>query len=144
MHIARGGIRPDLKQYFRSKMEANTARYYNFAGVKWIYEFKEFEFDGIKRGNRFYKPDFFLPVADLYLEVKGYFRPGDKTKLRRFKKYHPEEFAKLRFVIPNKYSRSKANGIAVGFLLSDLRIDFSKIISYMGMEKYKGLIPGWE
>ena len=144
MHIAKGGIRPDLKQYFRSKMEANTARYYNFTSIKWIYEFKEFEFDGIKRGNRYYKPDFYLPVADLYIEVKGYFRQGDKTKLRRFKKYYPEEFAKLRFVIPNKYSRSKANGIAVGFLISDLRIDFSKIISYKGMEKYKGLIPGWE
>ena len=144
MHIAKGGIRPDLKQYFRSKMEANMARYYNFTGITWIYEFKEFEFDGIKRGNRYYKPDFYLPVADLWIEVKGYFRSSDKTKLRRFKKYYPEEFAKLRFVIPNKYARSKANGKIMGFLLGDLRIDFSKIISYKGMEKYKGLIPGWE
>ena len=48
MHIAKGGYREDLKQYFRSKMEANTARYYNFVSIKWIYEPQEFEFYKIK------------------------------------------------------------------------------------------------
>ena len=144
MHIAKGGIRPDLKQYFRSKMEANIARYYNYTGVKWIYEYKEFEFKNIKRGQRYYKPDFYLPVSETYIEVKGYFSPGDKTKLRRFKKYYPEEFNKLMFVVPDKYSRSKANGKVIGFLMGDLKIDFSKIISYKGIENYRGLIPGWE
>jgi len=144
MHIAKGGIRPDLNQYFRCKMEANISRYYNYSKVKWIYEFKEFEFKGIKRGQRFYKPDFYLPTSDIYIEVKGYFSTTDQTKLRRFKKFYPEEYSKLWFIIYDKYSRSKANGKMMNFLLDDLEIDFAKIISYKMMEKYRKLIPGWE
>lgn len=143
-NLARGGYRKDLNQYFRSKMESNVARYYNFTGVKWIYEFKEFEFDGIKRGNRYYKPDFYLPNADSYIEVKGWFRQCDKTKLRRFKKYYPNEFSKLWFIIPNKYGRSKANGEIMQFLLDDLGVGLDKIVSYKEMERYKALIPEWE
>jgi len=72
MHIAKGGIRPDLKQYFRSKMEANIARYYNYTGVKWIYEYKEFEFKNIKRGQRYYKPDVTKALIQEYVkECKG-------------------------------------------------------------------------
>ena len=67
MHIAKGGYREDLKQYFRSRWEANMGRYYNFVGVKWIYEQQEFEFYKIKRGSRFYKPDFYLPEQDRFI-----------------------------------------------------------------------------
>jgi hypothetical protein len=144
MHIAKGGHREDLKQYFRSKMEANMARYYRYIGELYIYEYKEFEFKGIKRGCRFYKPDFYLPVWDGWVEVKGWLRSADKTKLRRFKKYYPEEFAKLRFIIEDKYSGSKANGEMIKFLCDDLGIDFKEITSYKDMEEYRALIPGWE
>jgi len=144
MHLTRGGYREDLKQYFRSKWEANMARYYNFVGIKWIYEPQEFEFYKIKRGSRFYKPDFYLPRQDRFIEVKGWFRPADKTKLRRFKKYYPEEFAKLELIVPDKYSGSRANGEMIKFLCDDLGIDFEKIGSYKEIEKYSNLIPGWE
>lgn len=144
MHIAKGGYREDLKQYFRSKMEANIARYYNFVGIKWIYEPQEFEFYKIKRGSRFYKPDFYLPEQDRFIEVKGWFRQQDKTKLKRFKKYYPKEFAKLEFIIPDKYARDKANGEMIKFLCEDLGIYFIKIGSYKEMEEYGKLIPGWE
>jgi len=50
----------------------------------------------------------------------------------------------LRFIIPDKYSRSKANGEIIKFLCGDLRIDFEEIISYKEIEKYSKLIPGWE
>ena len=78
------------------------------------------------------------------IEVKGYSRPVDKTKLRRFKKYYPEEFKRLKFIIPDKYARDKANGEMIKFLCDDLGIDFEEIISYKEIEKYGGLIPGWE
>lgn len=143
-HLAKGGYRKDLNQYFRSKMEANICRYYNFVKVKWIYEPKEFSFDNIKRGNRYYKPDLYMPIADIWIEVKGYFRASDKTKIRRFKKYYPNEFAKLRFIVPDKYSRSKANGEIMKFLLGDLKVNFHGIISYKEMERYKAFIPEWE
>ncbi len=145
MHIARGGFRGDLGIYTRSKMEANVLRYYKFIKVKYVYEPQEFEFYKIKRGSRFYKPDFYLPASDLWIEVKGWFRPADKTKLRRFKKYYPEEFARLRFIIKDPYARSKANAEALSFLIDNLKIDFSQIESYNSIEKTLGkLIPNWE
>ena len=143
-HIARGGFRKDLGIYVRSKMEANSLRYYKFIKVKYVYEPREFEFLKIKRGSRFYKPDIYLPEQDKLIEVKGFFTAGDKTKLRRFKKYYPGEFAKLEFIIPDKYSRSKANGEMIKFLCDDLGIDFNDIINYKEIEEHGKLIPGWE
>jgi len=144
MEVAKSGYRKNLKQFFRSKMEANVCRYYIWIKMPWQYEIKEFEFKGIKRGTRFYKPDFYLPSLDNWIEVKGYFRRIDKIKLRRFKKYYPEEFKKLRFIIPDPYEKSKANGEMIKFLCDDLGIDFDEILSYKEMEKYSSLIPGWE
>jgi len=145
MEVAKGGYRKDLKQFFRSKMEANIARYYNYIKINWFYEPREYKFEKIKRGTKYYKPDFYLAAPlRFFVEVKGYFRPIDKTKLRRFKKYYPEEFARLKFIIPDKYSKSKANGEMIKFLCDDLGIDFEKIMSYKEIEEYSGLIPGWE
>ena len=144
MEVAKGGYRKDLKQFFRSKMEANMARYYRYIGELYVYEYKEFEFKGIKRGSRFYKPDFFLAAKNLWVEVKGWLRKSDKTKLKRFRKYYPEEFAKLKFIILDKYARDKANGEMIKFLCDDLGINFEEIINYKEIEKYGGLIPGWE
>lgn len=145
MHIAKGGTRKDIGIYVRSKMEANVARYYTFLKINWVYEPREFKFDKIKRGTKYYKPDFYLPAPiRLFIEVKGYFRPNDKTKLKRFKKYYPEEFDRLKFIIPDKYSGSKANGNMIKFLCDDLEIDFQEIIDYKTIEEYRGLIPGWE
>ena len=145
MEAAKGGYRKDLKQFFRSKWEANLARYYNFAGIKWIYEPQEFEFYKVKRGSRFYKPDFYLPDLDIYMELKGWFRPADKTKIRRFKKYYSAQFIKLHFIIEDPYARTKANAEVLNFLIDDLKIDFSEIESYNYIEKALGkLIPNWE
>lgn len=141
----KGGFRKDLNCYFRSKWEANLARYWNFIKVPWEYEPKEFEFKTIKKGSRFYKPDFYLPKIDEYIELKGYFTASDKTKLRRFKKYYPEEFKKLRFVIEDPFARSKENGEVMKFLLDDLDKEFINIISYKEIkEKLGTLIPSWE
>jgi len=144
-NIAKGGFRKDLGIYVRSKMEANILRYYKFIKVKYIYEPREFEFFKIKRGNRFYKPDIYLPEQDKFVEIKGWLRSGDRTKLRRFKKYYPEEFAKLEFIILDKYARSKANGETIKFLVEELGIYFTKIESYKEIEDKLGtLIPNWE
>jgi len=143
-NIAKGGFREDLNCYFRSRWEANTARYWNLLKIKWQYEPKEFEFKGIKRGNRFYKPDFYLPETDKYVEVKGWFTPDDKTKIRRFKKYYPEEFAKLHFVIGDPFSNSKANCKILEFLIDELKVSFLKLWSYRIRKKSAYLISNWE
>ncbi len=89
-HRGKSGYRADLNgQYFRSRWEANYARFLNFMNIEWSYEKKTFWFMNIKRGVRSYTPDFYLPRTDEYHEVKGYMDAKSKTKLKRMKKYYP-------------------------------------------------------
>lgn len=148
---SKGGTRKDLGIYVRSCWEANMCRYYSFISIKWEYESKTFFFNDspfikkkIKKGTLSYTPDFYLSEQDIFTEIKGWFRPKDKTKLRRFKRYYPKKFDKLIFVIYDKYSRSKANGESIKFLCGVLGVDFKEILNYKDMEKYRALIPGWE
>lgn len=122
---AKGGRRADLdNRYFRSKMEANYARYLQWLKEKgeildWKYEPIEFTFESIKRGaGRTYKPDFLvvkLDNSDYFEEVKGYMDAVSKTKLKRMAKYFPD--VEIRIV-----DKARMREIA----------------------KWKKLIPGWE
>ncbi len=94
-----GGKRDDLGDiYFRSSWEANYARYLNFLKsvgeiADWKYECKTFEFSKIKRGSRFYTPDFLITFPSgrkEFHEVKGYMDSRSGTKLRRMAKYFPD------------------------------------------------------
>lgn len=94
----KGGKRPDLDdQYFRSRWEANYARYLRWlvqqGEIKsWKFEPDEFEFVPIKRGTRFYKPDFKITENDdtvVYHEIKGYMDAKSQTQLDRMARYHP-------------------------------------------------------
>lgn len=96
---AKTGKRIDLdNQYFRSSWEANYARYLNFiikndkSMLRWEYEPQTFEFKKIKKGTRFYTPDFkiyFASGAIEYHEVKGWDYPKGRTARKRFLKYFP-------------------------------------------------------
>ena len=95
----KGGKRKDLGNvYFRSRYEANYARYLNFLMVKgndiarWEYEPDTFEFSKIKRGIRFYTPDFKVTFKSghiEYHEVKGWDYPRGVTARKRMAKYYP-------------------------------------------------------
>jgi hypothetical protein len=97
MKGTRSGKRVDLGIYVRSAWEANYARYLNWMVSKghfkgWEYEAETFEFVGIKKGTRFYTPDFKVQLLNgdyEYHEVKGWMHPKGKTALTRMKKYHP-------------------------------------------------------
>lgn len=53
--------------WYRSRLEARWAVFFDAAGIKYVYEPEGFVgFDGSK-----YLPDFYLPVEDIYVEVKG-------------------------------------------------------------------------
>lgn len=92
------GTREDLGLFVRSSWEANYARYLNWLIEqgeieKWEYEVDTFEFEPIKRGTRFYTPDFKIFNNDgsvEYHEVKGYMDSKSKTKLKRMAKYYPD------------------------------------------------------
>lgn len=95
--VQTGGRREDLGIYVRSAWEANWARYLNWLAeqgeiARWEYEPDEFAFP-VKRGTRFYTPDFkvYSPAGGYeYHEVKGWMDSKSKTALRRMTKYHPD------------------------------------------------------
>ena len=98
--------------YFRSRWEANYARYLQFlleqkAISAWQHEPETFWFLSIKRGVRSYLPDFKIIENDgshHWVEVKGYMDPKSQTKLKRFAKYYPQE--KLTVVSKDWFSRN--------------------------------------
>ena len=114
----KGGKRVDLdNKYFRSSWEANYARYLNFlinhkAIQKWEYEPDTFEFGNIKRGVRFYTPDFKVYNNDgtvTYHEVKGWMDNKSKTRMKRMNKYYPN--IKV-IILDKKWFRDNAKKIA--------------------------------
>jgi predicted nuclease of restriction endonuclease-like RecB superfamily len=107
--MANGGKREDLNnQYFRSSWEANYARYLNWLVergeiAEWKFEPDTFEFTEIKRGNRFYTPDFKITNKDgsiEYHEVKGYMSEDSRIKLKRMAKY----FSEIKLILIDKES----------------------------------------
>lgn len=113
-----GGRRADLgNTYFRSRWEANYARFLNFQKRAWKYEPKTFMFEGIQRGTCSYTPDFWLPDEEAYHEVKGWMDPKSATKLRRMGEYYPD----VRVIVIGKdwFGDAERNGLC-------------------------GVVPGWE
>lgn len=97
-HTKAAGKREDLGGLFvRSTWEANYARYLNFLKrckqiEDWKYEVDTFQYAEIKRGSRFYTPDFRIHNLDgsfEYHEVKGYMDQRSATKIKRFRKRFP-------------------------------------------------------
>lgn len=83
--------------YFRSRWEANYARYLQWLKDighirEWEYEPQTFWFEGIKRGARSYLPDFRVTENSgsvTYHEVKGWMDDRSRTCLKRMRIYHP-------------------------------------------------------
>jgi hypothetical protein len=95
--------------YFKNAWEANAARILTFMKREWQYEIKTFWFEKIKTGTRSYKPDFYLPNENLYIEVKGYWSRQSKTKLKRMAKYYPE--VNIEIWDKTFFDKIKKNGI---------------------------------
>lgn len=90
--------------YFRSRWEANYARYLEFLKERgeiysWEHEPQTFWFEGVKRGTVSYLPDFKVVMNNgetEFHEVKGWMDAASKTKLKRMAKYHPNVKMVLR------------------------------------------------
>ena len=125
------GYRPDLKVIARSNWEANTLRILEVHGIKWLFEPKTFHYP-IQRGVKSYMPDIFLVEGEEWIEVKGWLDNRSKTKLKRFKKYYPEEFSKLTMII------SKGSKMAKKFCED---IEVPNVVYYEDLQNsYKTLI----
>ena len=101
------------RNYYRSRWEANYARYLEWLKglgeiIDWEHEPETFWFSGVKRGCVSYLPDFKVTAkhgAVAFHEVKGWMDDRSKTKIKRMAKYHPgvklvvidsKQYAKLR------------------------------------------------
>lgn len=128
------GTRPDLKKYFRSNWEANVARWFNHEGITWEYEPEVFTFKGIKHGTTQYCPDF--RVDGNWIEVKGMLDGKGRAAIRRFKKYFPQEFAKLKAIVGRP-------GTEADEFFKKLGVP---ILAYMNelTKEYKDTIAHWE
>lgn len=91
------------RKYFRSRWEANYARYLQFLKdqnqiLEWEHEPEVFYFKGIKRGCVSYLPDFRVTEVSetfVYHEVKGWMDDRSKTKINRMRIYFPEVTLKI-------------------------------------------------
>jgi hypothetical protein len=124
------GKRVDLGDvFFRSKTEANFARYLNLIGEEWDYEPRDFYFEGIRRGTVSYTPDFFNKTKGRWIEVKGWFDSKSITKLKRFKKYYPDEYAKLSLITQSRKTERIAIELGIPYeRYEDIAKGSSKII----------------
>ena len=136
---ARAGKRKDLdNMFFRSRTEANYARYLKHTKQEFDYEKQTFWFEGIKRGTRAYIPDFYLPELDEWHEFKGWLDKKSITKMKRMKKYHPEVFPKIRMIMERLTPKTKRTLLDIGFKEHQI-VDFKPI----NLE-YKDKIKEWE
>ena len=120
---------------FRSNWEANFARILNAYQIQFEFEPKVFTFP-IKRGTKGYTPDFYFPKTDEWVEIKGYLDDKSKIKIKRFKRYYPDEFEKMTFVI------SKYSGDAKRFAA---HIGINSVLFYEDIRNYYiEKIPHWE
>lgn len=129
----RSGYRPDLDLVVRSGWEANICRILKSHNITFEFEPYIFSFP-IKRGNKSYRPDFYLPDTQEWIEVKGYFDKNSKTKMKRFKKYYPEHWKKLTMIVSDRSS--------VEFCQD---LDVPHVMMYRDIRKlYVNNIENWE
>jgi len=145
IYKSRIGKRKDCNNlFFRSSWEANCYRYWKTLKDIILIEYEPVCFSftpfGILRGTVSYTPDFKLTYKDKsyeYVEVKGGFmRNVDKTKLRRLKKYYPDDFDKLRGITPGEKSKTATFFRSLNIPILHYYPELNK--------KYNKIISGWE
>lgn len=129
------GYRKDIEMNVRSSWEANLVRVLNLYKIDFKFEPTVFSFP-IKRGTKAYTPDFLLERNNEWIEVKGYLDDKSKIKLKRFKRYYPDEFQNLTCVI-SRYSSDAKN------FMKDLEVPC--IIFYEDIrDEYASYLINWE
>lgn len=97
---AKGWFEIDGRRFFfKSKWELLYANHLQLLKKlkvisEWEYEPHTFWFENIKRGVRSYLPDFKITNQDgthFWAEVKGFMDAKSLTKIKRLRKYYPEE-----------------------------------------------------
>ncbi|HEX2029597.1 MAG TPA: hypothetical protein VHF25_16560 [Nitriliruptorales bacterium] len=85
---------------FQHTSELRLARLLDFYGVAWVYEPDEYpiEWDAEGRPTAWFRPDFYLPAFDLYIEIttsQQRLVTRKNRKLRLLRAHHPQVRCKL-------------------------------------------------
>lgn len=129
------GFRKDIGMNTRSSWEANFVRILNIYKINFEFEPTVFPFP-VKRGTKGYTPDFLLTRNNEWVEIKGYLDDKSKIKLKRFKRYYPNEFENLTCII-SKYSADAKSFMA--------ELEVPKIVFYEDIrDYYSEYIINWE
>ncbi|MBI2590894.1 MAG: hypothetical protein HYW33_03400 [Candidatus Blackburnbacteria bacterium] len=96
------GIRQDIDSNicFYSTWEANVARVFNLIGLRWEYAPKIFDL-----GEHTYRPDFYLPDDDLFIEVKNFMGKYSLERDKLFRQKYPK--VKLEILARPEYEKIK-------------------------------------
>jgi hypothetical protein len=87
---------------FAHESERQLARLLDFYGVAWLYEPTEFalEWDSEGRPAQAFRPDFYLPAQDSYIEITTLNQrlvTKKNRKLRRLRELYPEVDVKILY-----------------------------------------------
>lgn len=97
------GIRRDVDPTicFYSTWEANMARVFNLVNLKWQYAPKIFDL-----GEHTYRPDFYLPSFDTFIEVKNFLGTYSLERDKLFRQKYPH--IKLELLLKDDYLQIKS------------------------------------
>jgi hypothetical protein len=100
----KGYFREDLQQYFRSKLEANYARFMKWMDISYEYETEKCVFK--LNDGRAYICDFYIPEINQYVETKGYdWKNKMKNKYETFKQEYPEVKWNILYQTSNEWKQ---------------------------------------
>jgi hypothetical protein len=105
--------------WLRSSYETRYAEILDEYEVNWDYECRAFH---IYTLDTTYRPDFYLPDHNLWVEVKGYMSDVDKIKLTEFYNTHPNENLLLVYIDHIKELEKRIESISIqnfGIMLKD-------------------------
>jgi len=78
------------------------ARVFNLVGLKWEFSPKIFDL-----GEHTYRPDFYLPDFDMFIEVKNFLSPYSLERDVLFRQKYPH--VKLVLILKDDYLEIKSN-----------------------------------
>lgn len=91
---------PSQQVHFAHNSERQLAMLLDFYGVAWEYEPREFALEWDRAGNpvQAFRPDFYLPGYDLFIEITTLNQKlvtKKNRKVRRLRQLHPEVKVKI-------------------------------------------------
>lgn len=131
-------------QFFRSAWEANCYRLIRYLepGAIIQYEPTSYAFYpfGIRKGTMEYTPDMRVTYPDGRIEIievkGGFLKNSDKTRIKRFQKFYPEDAKLLVAITPGEASKTalyfKSMNVPIKYFYPEIA------------KKWKKIVPGWE